>query len=64
VMRSGNPVYALPALEAVRERVGQQLGMLHAGIKRFVNPHRYPAGLELSLHELKSGLVLQTRQAG
>jgi nicotinate phosphoribosyltransferase len=35
--------------------------MLHAGIKRFENPHRYPAGLELGLHELKMKLILRAK---
>jgi hypothetical protein len=34
---------------------------LHAGIKRLVNPHRYPVGLEQRLHELKTALVLAAR---
>jgi nicotinate phosphoribosyltransferase len=34
---------------------------LHAGIKRFVNPHQYPVGLALELQELKTRLVLQAR---
>jgi nicotinate phosphoribosyltransferase len=35
--------------------------MLHPGIKRFVNPHQYAAGLELGLHDLKTQLVLKAR---
>jgi len=49
------------ALEDTRARVRQQLNLLHPGIKRFVNPHEYPAGLELSLHDLKTKLVLAAR---
>ena len=43
----------LPSLEESRARVQEQLGLFHAGIKRFVNPHQYPVGLELGLHERK-----------
>ena len=35
--------------------------MLHAGIKRFVNPHGYPAGLERSLYERRQELILGAR---
>src|SRR5262249_41736331 len=61
VFRKAHLVYKPPALQGIRDRAKQQLNMLHPGIKRFVNPHQYVAGLELSLHELKSQLVLKAR---
>src|SRR2546425_12121707 len=42
------------ALGEVRQRAQAQLSRLHTGVKRFVNPHQYPVGLELSLHNLKT----------
>jgi nicotinate phosphoribosyltransferase len=35
--------------------------MFHSGIKRFLNPHQYPVGLESRLHELKTKLIFQAR---
>jgi nicotinate phosphoribosyltransferase len=35
--------------------------MLHPSIKRFDNPHLYPAGLELSLHGFKTELILRAK---
>ncbi len=61
VLRRGELVGTLPTLETIRARAQQQLAMLHPGIKRFTNPHQYPAGLELSLHELKTQLILRAR---
>jgi nicotinate phosphoribosyltransferase len=61
VVRAGRPVYEPPPLEATRERARGQIARLHPGIKRFVNPHQYPVGLALELHELKTRLVLQAR---
>ncbi len=61
IFRRGQLVYQTPALDKIRERARQQLAMLHPGIKRSINPHQYPVGLELGLHELKTRLVLQTR---
>ena len=61
VVRGGRVLYARPDIEAVRGRVQAQLGRFHAGIKRFVNPHRYPVGLEAGLHDLKTRLVLAAR---
>jgi nicotinate phosphoribosyltransferase len=61
IFRRGQLVYRMPSLEQARQKVQQQLAMLHPGVKRFVNPHQYPAGLELGLHELKTNLVLAAR---
>ncbi|HVV01907.1 MAG TPA: nicotinate phosphoribosyltransferase [Verrucomicrobiae bacterium] len=64
VFRRGKLVYEAPPLSEVRARVQTQLARLHPGIKRLVNPHEYPAGLELGLHELKTTLILQAREQG
>jgi len=64
IFRQGNLVYQVPTLQEIRSRVQQQLDMLHPGIKRSVNPHQYPAGLELGLQELKNRLVLKARGEG
>ena len=58
VVRQGRPVYEPPPLEAARARARDQIGRLHPGIRRFANPHQYPVGLSLELHELKTRLVL------
>jgi len=64
VFRGGNCVYEVPSLEEARRRVDSQLAGLHPGIKRFANPHEYPVGLELRLHELKTRLILEARSQG
>jgi nicotinate phosphoribosyltransferase len=61
IFRKGRLVYQSPALEQIRRRAQDQMAMLHPGIKRLVNPHQYPAGLELSLHDLKTKLILKAR---
>jgi nicotinate phosphoribosyltransferase len=61
IFRRGQKVYESPALETIRQRTGQQLASFHSGIKRFVNPHQYPVGLELGLNERKQTLILQAR---
>jgi nicotinate phosphoribosyltransferase len=61
VFRGGQRVYEPPPLASVRDRAAAQLALFHAGVKRFVNPHRYPVGLEQRLHELKTDLVLRAR---
>ena len=61
VFDQGRCVDTAPSLEQSRRRLQDQLGMFHAGVKRFVNPHRYPVGLDLGLHERKTALILKTR---
>ncbi len=61
VYRGGKCVYEAPELPAIRARAVDQMGRFHPGIKRFVNPHRYPVGLEQQLFDRKTRLVLEAR---
>jgi nicotinate phosphoribosyltransferase len=61
IFRAGRRVYESPAIHAIREHAQAQLAGFHAGVKRFVNPHRYPVGLEARLFELKTDLVMKAR---
>lgn len=63
VLRGGRRVYQPPPLEESRARVQAQLAGFHAGVKRFVNPHLYPVGLERSLSDLRVEMTLQARGA-
>lgn len=61
IFRGGRRVYDFPALTDSRTRVQKQLAKFHDGVSRFVNPHTYPVGLELGLHERKTALILKAR---
>lgn len=61
IFRAGKLVYQVPSLMEARERAQAQLGRFHPGIKRLVNPHAYPVGLESGLNELKKKLILKAR---
>lgn len=61
VFRGGKAVYETPALADIRQRAFDQLAMFHSGVKRFVNPHQYPVGLDAHLHETKTRLVMKAR---
>jgi len=61
VLRGGRRVYDPPPITASRQRTFEQLAMFHAGIKRFVNPHQYPVGLERRLFDLRTELILKAR---
>lgn len=57
VFRAGKRVYSAPPLEETRRFAQSQLSQLHPGTKRLLNPHEYPAGLELGLHERRFALA-------
>lgn len=61
VFRQGKAVCDCPALCDIRARVQEQLAHLHPGMRRFLNPHEYPVGLEQRLHELKSQMIAELR---
>ncbi|TDB39522.1 MAG: nicotinate phosphoribosyltransferase [Actinobacteria bacterium] len=61
VLRDGIPATALPPIGASRDRAAAQLAMLDPSVKRFLNPHEYPVGVELGLHELRTRLILKAR---
>ena len=61
VLRGGKLAGEMPGLAQSRAWVGEQLATLHPGIKRFLNPHAYPAGLSEGLHELKTRSIREAR---
>jgi len=62
VFRAGGLVYDPPPLPSIQERTKAQLSALDATVKRLQNPHEYPAGLELGLHERKLALMEAARK--
>jgi nicotinate phosphoribosyltransferase len=63
IFRRGRRVWNAPPLASVRDRTRDELSRFHAGVKRFLNPHRFPVGLEKRLHDLRTHLVLEARRA-
>jgi nicotinate phosphoribosyltransferase len=61
IFRQGRLVYDSPALGVIRHRAQDQLASFHPGIKRAVNPHQYPVGLEKGLFELRRQMILDAR---
>jgi nicotinate phosphoribosyltransferase len=61
VFRGGRRVYDPPPLAQSRARTAEQLAGFHQGVKRFVNPHQFPVGLERGLHDLRTRLVVDLR---
>ncbi len=61
VFQKGKLVYQSPKIQELRQRTQDQLAHFHDGIKRFLNPHEYPVGLEAGLNQLKTELILKAR---
>ena len=63
VLRDGRPVWTAPPLAEVRARAAAQLAQFHAGVKRLVHPHAFPVGLERSLYDLRTRLIIEARES-
>lgn len=62
VFKHGSLVYKLPELAAVKAHTLEEVAHLHESIRRYLNPHSYPAGLESGLHHFKMDLILKLRE--
>ncbi len=62
VARQGRIIAARSDIHQLREKVKAGLKFFHEGIRRFVNPHVYPVGLEEKLHSLKTRLIAENRK--
>jgi nicotinate phosphoribosyltransferase len=62
VFQQGKRVYPQLTLADIRINAQKSLSQFHTGVKRFVNPHQYPVGLEKSLFSLKTELILKSRE--
>lgn len=61
IVRQGAMVYEAPPLGEVRDRARTQIESLHPAIRRFMNPHTFPAGLEQELAKMRQRLIRQAR---
>ncbi len=61
ILRRGVSIYALPPLQDIRAKAKSEIGQLHESIRRYMNPHSYPAGLEEGLLQFKTALILKLR---
>lgn len=60
-VRDGQRVCEVRPLAQIRQYAQEQLAQFHPGVKRLVNPHAYPVGLEEGLHTTKTNLILAAR---
>lgn len=64
IFRAGKLVYSTPALAELRQKTINELAQLYVGVRRFLNPHVYPVGLEQQLQELRTDLIFKARRGG
>lgn len=62
LFRQGKLVYKIPTIDEVKVHAASELKNFHAGVKRFMNPHSYPVGLEKNLSDYKYDLIRELRK--
>jgi nicotinate phosphoribosyltransferase len=62
IFKSGKLVYKIPTIHVSRERTSKQLELFHPAIRRFLNPHVYPVGLEKNLFDLRMNFILKMKK--
>lgn len=61
VFSGGKRTLPFQPLELVRERAAREIASLDPTQTRFLHPHTYPVGLEQSVHELRTELIMRHR---
>ena len=61
VFRKGQRVLELPTLAESRAHAQREVQSLDPSVRRFLNPHAYPVGLEMGLYEYRTRLILEKR---
>ena len=61
IFRRGELMHTLPTLPESRARAQREVLGLDPSIRRFLNPHTYPVGLEESLNTFRTQLILAKR---
>lgn len=61
IFENGKCTYQRPLPYWIKIQVQNGLNLFHDGIKRFVNPHSYPVGLEEKLYEKKQKLIMKLK---
>ena len=61
IFRQGDFIYKRQSLKSSQEKTLQELQQFHESIRRLLNPHTYPVGLEEKLYHLKLKLILKAK---
>ncbi len=61
VMRDGQAIKEAEDLAISRQRATDQIAKLHSGIRRFLNPHEYPVGIDIGLQQRRDNMIREAR---
>jgi nicotinate phosphoribosyltransferase len=61
IFREGRLCYKSPSLKEIREYAAGVIKRLPVGVKRFLNPHLYPVGMQKELYDRKVALIKKIR---
>ena len=61
IFREGVQVYTSPSLQEIRSEARLEIQKLPVGVKRFLNPHLYPVGMQKDLYDRKVELIKKVR---
>ncbi|ALW85178.1 nicotinate phosphoribosyltransferase [Hymenobacter sedentarius] len=61
VFRQGKRVLDLPTLAESRAHAQREVQSLDPSVRRFLNPHTFPVGLEMGLNDYRTKLILEKR---
>jgi len=61
VMRAGKVVLEEECIDDTRARTQRELNRLHPTVKRLMNPHEHPVGLDVGLHEIRDQMIREVR---
>ena len=61
IFKKGQKVYKSPDIHQIKKNAERNLNLFDKALKRFVNPHIYPVGLEISLFDLRTQLVFKMK---
>lgn len=61
IFRKGHLVYKRPSVKMSQERTQKELKQFNETIRRLLNPHQYPVGLDKVLYDLKLQLILKAK---
>jgi nicotinate phosphoribosyltransferase len=48
-------------IEVARDRAARELARFHPSIRRLLNPHEYPVGIDVGLHEQREQMIREVR---
>ncbi|PQO45782.1 nicotinate phosphoribosyltransferase [Blastopirellula marina] len=62
IFEQGELVYQSPPLAEMQARTQAEIARFHPSVRRLLNPHGYPVGIDQKLYRLREEMIHETRQ--